>query len=402
MLVSLQFVFISRHRAAAGMITGDVAVTGGMMEQSDRQSAEDPLPSVLWGLDPVHGVFAKLYIQDILQLKNSLHVPGIFFYGTHPISRVDILGTVVQRLEKEKFYAFGVDDGTGVISCVYWKKQMPAQVTKTASPPGGLNLRQQLSRLAGLEEDKRRVELGDVVRVRGRVREYREQREVSSISLVKVSDPVFAAQISRMLELPHLYRSFYDKTFRIPKDGCEADEHGALILSLQSKIKQFLAQNQVKNFYQRELETIDSLSCIARRDREGQCDQDSALSPAETLTQEPISSPCVSRQIHATFQEAVSALQEEGVIFQKVAGPNELYLVTDEEKQLHNVTLEIIRDDCTQPKYIERGCPFRHILNCVRQCYGAGVTEATLQRLLDSMECCSQIVSTMDRFYTAC
>ncbi|XP_032890095.1 CST complex subunit STN1 isoform X3 [Amblyraja radiata] len=352
------------------MITGDVEVTEGMMAQSDRQSAEDPLPSVLWGLDPVHGVFAKLYIQDILQLKNSLHVP--------------------------------VDDGTGVISCVYWKKQMPAQVTKTASPPGGLNLRQQLSRLAGLEEDKRRVELGDVVRVRGRVREYREQREVSSISLVKVSDPVFAAQISRMLELPHLYRSFYDKTFRIPKDGCEADEQGALILSLQSKIKQFLAQNQVKNFYQRELETIDSLSCIARHDREGQCDQDSALSPAETLTQEPISSPCVSRQIHATFQEAVSALQEEGVIFQKVTGPNELYLVTDEEKQLHNVALEIIRDDCTQPKYIERGCPFRHILNCVRQCYGAGVTEATLQRLLDMLECGSQIVSTMDRFYTAC
>ncbi|XP_032890096.1 CST complex subunit STN1 isoform X4 [Amblyraja radiata] len=332
------------------MITGDVEVTEGMMAQSDRQSAEDPLPSVLWGLDPVHGVFAKLYIQDILQLKNSLHVPGIFFYGTHPISRVDILGTVVQRQEKEKFYAFGVDDGTGVISCVYWKKQMPAQVTKT----------------------------------------------------VKVSDPVFAAQISRMLELPHLYRSFYDKTFRIPKDGCEADEQGALILSLQSKIKQFLAQNQVKNFYQRELETIDSLSCIARHDREGQCDQDSALSPAETLTQEPISSPCVSRQIHATFQEAVSALQEEGVIFQKVTGPNELYLVTDEEKQLHNVALEIIRDDCTQPKYIERGCPFRHILNCVRQCYGAGVTEATLQRLLDMLECGSQIVSTMDRFYTAC
>ncbi|XP_078268909.1 CST complex subunit STN1 [Rhinoraja longicauda] len=368
-----------------------------MMAQSDRQSAEDPLPSVLWGLDPVHVVFAKLYIQDILQLKNSLHVPGIFFYGTHPISRVDILGTVVQKQEKEKFYTFGVDDGTGVISCLFWKKQGPAQVTKPASPTRGLNLRQQLSRLAGLEEDKRRVELGDVVRVRGRVREYREQREISSFSLVKVSDPVFAAQISRMLELPHLYRSFYDKPFRIPKDGCEADEHGALVLSLQSKIKQFLAQSQEKNFYQRELETIDSLSCIARPDG-----QDSAQSPAETLTQEPISTPCVSTQIHATFQEALSALQEEGVIFQKVAGPNELYLVTDEEKQLHKVTLEIIRDVSTQPKYIERGCHFLHILNCVRQCYGAGVTEATLQRLLDRLECGSEIVSTMDRYYTAC
>ncbi|XP_051882904.1 CST complex subunit STN1 [Pristis pectinata] len=368
------------------------------------ESVEDAVPPTLWGLDPVHTVFAKLYIRDILELKNSRLIPGVFFYKTHPISKVDILGTVVLKQEKEKFYTFGVDDGTGVISCLCWKKQRPVEVTKPALFPRGLNLLEQLSWIARLEQDNSRVELGDVVRVRGRIRDYREQREINSISVAKVADPIFTAQISRMLELPHLYRSFYDKAFQIPKDGTEANEHGANILFLRSKIKQFLAQNQVKNFYRRELETIDSLSCVAQRCQEALCGRDSGQSSAESSSQgkeEPVGSQCVSRQIHAAFQEAISALQEEGVIFQKVAGPNELYLVTDQEKQLHDVTLSIIREDSTRPKYIEKGCPFLHILSCVQNSYGAGITEATVQRVLDKLECSSEIVSTMDRYYTA-
>ncbi|XP_072883197.1 CST complex subunit STN1 isoform X4 [Hemitrygon akajei] len=288
--------------------SGDVKETEVLMAHYD--SAEDPVPPILWGLDPVHVVFAKLYIRDILELKNSRHIPGVFFYKTHPISKVDILGTVVQRQEKERCCIFGVDDGTGVISCLWWKKQTPVEITKP---------------------------------------------------------------------------------------------DGACILSLQSKIKEFLAQSQVKNFYQRELEAIDWLSCVAQRSQEVLCGRGLGQSLAESSVQEkeePASLLCVSRQIHTTFQEAVSALQEEGVIFQKVEGPNELYLVTDQEKELHDVTLGIIRDDSTRPKYIDKGCPFLHILSCVQNCYSAGVTEATVQRVLNSLECASKIVSTMEGHYT--
>ncbi|XP_069756517.1 CST complex subunit STN1 isoform X2 [Narcine bancroftii] len=316
-----------------------------MAQEGCRRGTEDPVPSMLWGLDPLHGVFVKLYVRDILELKKSQQVPGIFFYKTHPISKVDILGTVVQKQEKERFYTIGVDDGTGVVRCIFWKKQQLMEVPKP----------------------------------------------------VKVADPIFTAQISRMLALPHLYQNFYDKTFQIPKTSVESNEDQSHILSLQSKIKQFLAQNQVKNFYQRELETIDMLSCVAQHGQQGVCGQDLGQSPAQELS----SLQCASRQIHAAFQEAISALKMEGVIFQKVAGPNELYLVTDEEKQLHDVILSIIRDDSSRPKYVDKGCPFLHILSCVRHNYGAEITEATLQRVLDRLECSSDIISTMDRCYTA-
>ncbi|XP_072883192.1 CST complex subunit STN1 isoform X2 [Hemitrygon akajei] len=390
-----------RTLAFVQLPSGDVKETEVLMAHYD--SAEDPVPPILWGLDPVHVVFAKLYIRDILELKNSRHIPGVFFYKTHPISKVDILGTVVQRQEKERCCIFGVDDGTGVISCLWWKKQTPVEITKPASSSKGLDLLDQLSRITRLEHGNSRLDLGDVVQVRGRIRDYRERREISSTSITKLVDPLFTIQISRMLELPHLYRSFYDKACQVPKDSTEANEDGACILSLQSKIKEFLAQSQVKNFYQRELEAIDWLSCVAQRSQEVLCGRGLGQSLAESSVQEkeePASLLCVSRQIHTTFQEAVSALQEEGVIFQKVEGPNELYLVTDQEKELHDVTLGIIRDDSTRPKYIDKGCPFLHILSCVQNCYSAGVTEATVQRVLNSLECASKIVSTMEGHYT--
>uniref|UniRef100_UPI00398F888D CST complex subunit STN1 isoform X2 n=1 Tax=Pristiophorus japonicus TaxID=55135 RepID=UPI00398F888D len=363
---------------------------------SDGDGAEDTVPSMLWGLDPLHGVFAKLYIKDILQLDNSQHVPGVFFYKTHPISKVDILGTIVQKREREKLFSFGVDDGTGVISCVLWKKRRPMEGPKPASPTIGLNLQEQLSRITMLEQHTSQLELGDTVQVRGWLRDYRDQREISCTSLSKVADPVFTAQISRMLQLPHLYRTFYDQTFQLTTDSTEPNDQRVRILSLQRKIKQFLNQNGVKNFYQQELETINSLAFIAQQDPVSPCVQH----PPQP-SQEPLTSACASRQIHEGFQVAVGALQEEGVVFQKVAGPKELYLVTDEDKELRSLTLGVIRDDSRRPKYVDKGCPFLHILSCVQHGYSAGVNEATMQRVLDRLESDSQIVSTMERYYMA-
>ncbi|XP_078421117.1 CST complex subunit STN1 isoform X4 [Cetorhinus maximus] len=368
-----------------------------MIMQRDSECAEDTLPNMFWGLDPVHRVFAKLYIKDILELKKSQPVPGVFFYKTHPITKVDILGTIVQKREREKFFSFGVDDGTGVISCLWWKKQRAMENVKLASSSFGLNLLEQLNRINQLEQSSSQLELGDIVQVRGWLRDFRDQREVNSTSISKVVDPLFAAQISRMLELPYLYRNFYDKPFEMQKDSPEQNQQGVQTLSLQRKIRQFLNQNGVKNFYQRELEAIDSLACIAQQDRVSLYLQHH---PPQT-SQDCPSTACVSKQIHEVFEDAVCALQEEGVIFQKVAGPNELYLVTDEEKELHSVTLGIIRDDSTRPKYVDKGCPFLHIMSCVRHSYSAGVSEATVQRVLDRLECNSEIVSTMDRHYTA-
>lgn len=44
--------------------------------QSESRQCEEETPSLLWGLDPVFLAFAKLYIRDILDLKESHQVPG--------------------------------------------------------------------------------------------------------------------------------------------------------------------------------------------------------------------------------------------------------------------------------------------------------------------------------------
>ncbi|KAK2098954.1 telomere cap complex subunit Stn1 [Saguinus oedipus] len=43
--------------------------------QPGSSRCEEETPSLLWGLDPVFLAFAKLYIRDILDLKESRQVP---------------------------------------------------------------------------------------------------------------------------------------------------------------------------------------------------------------------------------------------------------------------------------------------------------------------------------------
>lgn len=51
------------------------------MMQSESSRCEEEPPSLLWGLDPVFLAFAKLYIRDILDLKESCQVPGMWLVG---------------------------------------------------------------------------------------------------------------------------------------------------------------------------------------------------------------------------------------------------------------------------------------------------------------------------------
>uniref|UniRef100_A0A8V8TLN6 STN1 subunit of CST complex n=1 Tax=Homo sapiens TaxID=9606 RepID=A0A8V8TLN6_HUMAN len=43
--------------------------------QPGSSRCEEETPSLLWGLDPVFLAFAKLYIRDILDMKESRQVP---------------------------------------------------------------------------------------------------------------------------------------------------------------------------------------------------------------------------------------------------------------------------------------------------------------------------------------
>ncbi|KAG9470017.1 hypothetical protein GDO78_019123 [Eleutherodactylus coqui] len=276
----------------------------------------EEIPSLLWGLDPVFLAFAKLYIRDILDIEESHQVPGIFFYNGHPIKQVDILGTVVCVREKEAFYSYGVDDGSGVINCTCWKSSGPKCVSssdhqKSSSEAKDLDgLMQELYRQ---ENAKAKMEIGDVIRVRGYIKVFRNQREVVASTFYKVDDPTLDVQITRMLEAPHLYRNVYDKPFVIPghlEDPSHgltrhdaALSHSGLVLQLSEKIKEFLQENQICNFYQRELESVPTLLSTATR-------------PSH-MTEAGEGSSRTSREIHNVFKEAIQVLQQKGIVYLK-------------------------------------------------------------------------------------
>ncbi|XP_023367548.1 CST complex subunit STN1 isoform X2 [Otolemur garnettii] len=373
--------------------------------QSESSQCEEETPSLLWGLDPVFLAFAKLYIRDILDLKESRQVP--------------------------------VDDSTGVIKCVCWKKQSDTESLPAApSTAGELSLTSQLQKLREAIKQKTKLEIGDVIRIRGYIRTYREQREIHATAYYKVDDPVWNIQIARMLELPIIYRKVYDQPFRSPALEKEkalsnpgAPDLTSLTCLLSEKAREFLVENRVQTFYQQELEMVESLLSLARQPvvHSTSSNQGSAPCPREIPVPAPslqlqgvgerdcgvqtnrvdqgtevtVQKDTTSKAIHSIFKNAIQLLQEKGLVFQKDGGFNHLYYVTREDKDLHRNIRRLIQEECQKPNHVEKGCHFLHILACARLSVLPGLSEAVLRQVLELLEDQSDIVSTMEHHYIA-
>ncbi|XP_038613895.1 CST complex subunit STN1 isoform X1 [Tachyglossus aculeatus] len=357
-------------------------------------------PSIFWGLDPVFLAFAKLYIRDILKIKESEQVPGVFLYNGHPIKQVDILGTVIGMKEREAFFIYGVDDSTGVINCICWKNERDSKTSPAGTQPctaRGLNVTTQLKKLQEVVRQKTTLEIGDVIRIRGQIRVYRDQREIQASTYYKVNDPVWDVQIARMLELPNIYRKMYDQPFQIPGlmnekalSNPSALDLPSLTVLLSEKVNEFLMEHKVLTFYPRELETVDTLLSLANQPViRGICPE-----------QVDSTKGSISKSLHSIFKEAIQLLLERGIVFQKSDSLDDLYYVTEQDKELQKKILSIIQGDCQKPKHAERGCHFLHILACVRQNYNPHLSEATVHQVLDLLENRSDVVSTMEGYYT--
>ncbi|NXP98308.1 STN1 protein, partial [Vidua macroura] len=373
--------------------------------QSESEKYEEEMPSLHWGIDPVFSAFARLYIKDITEMRESIQVPGIFFYNGHPIRQVDVVGIVVQTKERDAFYNCGVDDSTGVINCVCWKNPMVAETPLSGHPstPSSVSVFEQLKKLQETVSQKTKLEIGDVVRVRGHIRTYRQQREIQASCFYKVDDPVCDVQISRMLELPCLYREVYDKPFKGPEEiqsGLEGQNFS--IHMLHEKVQGFLLENKIQTFYQQELETVDSLVSLMELLLVTLVDLRFLLHHllhSFLSIQVKSESNSSSKRIHSVFKEAIKMLQEKGVVFQKPSISKDLYYVTEHDKELFKVTLDVIKEDCRKPRHAEKGCHFLHVLSCVRQSYNPSLPEVVMHRVLELLESNSDVVSTMEGYF---
>ncbi|XP_058043640.1 CST complex subunit STN1 isoform X3 [Ahaetulla prasina] len=290
-----------------------------------------------------------------------------------------------------------LDDGTGVISCTCWKnalaeKKKISDLESHPSTLSALTLSDLIRNLQIAIRKKTILEIGDLIRVRGCIRIYRQQREIKASMYYKVDDPMMETQISRMLELPRLYKDIYDKRFQFPEETqCNhgaSDELG-FVMNLSKKIRDFLLRNKIQSFYIQELETVEDLVSLVKLNELGTTAEQTGSKAG----------PC-SRMIRKSFTEAIKLLQKDGVLFQKSKTSQNMYYVTEQDTELHKVTLEIIRADCKRPKYAEKGCHLRHIFNCIQQSYNPYITEPVVRCLLDWLEINSEVVTTMEEYYT--
>ncbi|XP_052359175.1 CST complex subunit STN1-like isoform X1 [Oncorhynchus keta] len=377
--------------------------------EPEEDSVWEEPPSMLWGLDPMFNAFNRLYVKDILHMRESCQVSGIYFYNSHPIFKVDVLGTVVYKREREDFFCYGVDDGTGVINSLCWKDEQwreqgdgsrLAVISSAGARSFGSSAREdfnpasELKKLRQAQHSSSHLEIGELLRVRGPVKTSRQQREIMASTYYKVSDPVMAVQISWMMEVPQLYRQCYDKPFHLDSSAQNIQGGSAsYLLGRATRIlKDFLKEKEVTRF--RPYDVQDLLQPLVSRQ------------PLRTASEQepeagPSSGPPTSfKQLRELLQKSLQILQDEGLVFRKVKCQDEVYHVTERDKDLLMAVRDILREDCRREKYAEKGCHILHILSSVRQRYSRNVSKAALVLVLKALECNSDIISTIDSHYT--
>ncbi|XP_051939763.1 CST complex subunit STN1 isoform X5 [Hippocampus zosterae] len=353
--------------------------------QPSTMDLPEELPSILWGLDPIFSAFARLHVTDILQMRESCQVPDIYFYKSHPIHKVDVLGTVVYKREREDFFCYGVDDGTGVINCLCWKNDSMKEELDSGKYrgkpsddlPHSFNLAVEVKNLKRAQQTRIRLEIGELLRVRGQVKTSRQKREIMASIYYKVNDPVMAVQIEWMIDVLQLYREFYDKPLHLQNISARESPISSLSKATQI-IKDFLEQRAVSKFRLYDIEDI--LQPLFPS-----CPE---IAPAG---QEPAAGPSTCQQLRVLLKEALQLLQDEGVVYCKVSA---------QDKDLLMAVKDIIREDSKREKYQEKGCHILHILSSVRRRHSVNVSKAALELVLNSLECNGDIISTRENYFT--
>ncbi|XP_060071006.1 CST complex subunit STN1-like [Ylistrum balloti] len=348
------------------------------------KTSEDFFPTSTWGLDYYFMIYNKMYIADVVQMKENIVFPGTYLYRDHPLFKVDIIGVVVKVEQNHTCFTYTVDDGTGVIPCCCWKKDL-----FNMSEPGSdwSELPSDLQGLASRITDNKIHEgyaLGDLIQVRGKVKVFRDQREVVALYHTRLDDPM--EEVRRLAELPKLYQQNYDQPFQLPSQvaqviNCNLQETAtgtlskeSLVLKAKKVITEFFQENQTREI------TVD----VLLKELESKL-----LSAGEQRAQ------CV--------EEALTRLQNEG----KVCARREpqhyvIEVLTNSQSALEKTLLQILAKKCSIAKHADKGCHFLNLHKEACQTFQYGKVKVNAVRYcLTRLEECSDIIrTTEDRYRT--
>ena len=107
----------------------------------------------LFGLNPLFWTPFKLPINSLNLLSLN---QGLYYISNNYIQKVQISGVVVEVYTSHKYRYFTIDDTTSIIKCYAWES------TEISVEP----------------------KIGDLVRITGRLQEFREEKTIAILDLV--------------------------------------------------------------------------------------------------------------------------------------------------------------------------------------------------------------------------
>ncbi|XP_059149045.1 CST complex subunit STN1-like [Physella acuta] len=209
------------------------------------------IPALTIGLDPLFKVCYKLRVTDILQLQKARIIRNdipettdLMCLNGHIIQKVEIMGIIVRVDKRERFISYGVDDGTGVISCTVWKNSNNEQVISMASLPR--SLQEKFAAITSHYQSSvhEGYSLGDLVQIQGRVRVHRDMNEISALDHRKIENP--NVELERILDLPKFYK-LYKQPVILPT---KVEEHLRKMNDKENPLNETVLQDAITQYIQ--------------------------------------------------------------------------------------------------------------------------------------------------------
>eukprot|EP01134_Creolimax_fragrantissima_P001121 CFRG1121T1 len=193
-----------------------------------------------WGLDSCFWAAMQLDVRDIHRMETFPEFPDICRYHNHPVRNVRVLGYVVSVHLFANRQLFQVDDGTGVVSCVQWVKEL----AQDKQGPGWS------------------IQLGVLAYVCGRLSTYKESRQIT-VSNIYIEDDIMNEPLWWM-RTRKLKEDMYGDPFAPVDDTDKSpikkrpNEEESIITEekFQKIVQSFLAQSGMTSFkYQTLIQT---------------------------------------------------------------------------------------------------------------------------------------------------
>ncbi|KAF7232419.1 Nucleic acid-binding OB-fold domain-containing protein [Paragonimus skrjabini miyazakii] len=373
-------------------------------------------------LDPLANEHYQLLIGDLLgvQFVGDLDV---FRLGTRWILNADICGVVRTIHEREKFSMIEVDDGTGCICCTVWRQTNPAQrifaASNSAVPNNYSDYRRVCDQLVQMALDyqpthtlslspkhiisTRRLQLGSLVHLRGRVKRFRGKLKLNVYYCRLLKDPaeLLIQIIHRESLLREVYSHVYDAQSvakHVVQSRCMNDAKTAV-----TEACRILSEDGLHTFTKLDLCLNSRLSDILCSESSPMAFDESESVFLHSHSTEPSGSRV--KELQTRVDNLVQLLLQGGWIYplNEPIGSHFAFRTVSDDRALRNCVLEQIGTiESRNPGDQSSDVSFKTVLNKLRR-DSAGdwsrLTPAALCRILDRLETDSCIYQTNPQHY---